>query len=61
MGQRMKTAMQCKWLSYYRHYRDGTFSVNIEPVHKEVRKGTSEDTVDAKVWREWGWGGSDIH
>lgn len=57
----MKTAVQSKWLSYYRYYRDDTFTFNSEPVHKEIRTGTSEDNVDAEVWREWGWGGSDIH
>ena len=50
-----------KRLSYYRYYRDDTFTVNIEPVRKEIRKRTFEDNVDAEVWREWGWGGSDIH
>ena len=50
-----------KQLFYYRCYREDEFTGNIEPVHKEIRNRTFEDNVDVKVWREWAWGGSDLH
>ena len=41
-----------KQLFYYRYYREDEFTVNIEPVHKEIRNRIFEDNVDVKVWRE---------